>query len=121
MYDSQYMPSMQHRSVHVFTAVTSSVTLHFLPRPRLARLLLSSVGGVDLAGVVLEGSCRAVAGGNGTRGVRGEAAGGARALGREPYTCERLSCIRGGYRPLTEPRVILQFDFGDPEVRTSSL
>lgn len=40
-------------------------------------------------------------------------------LAREPYTCERLTQIRGGYRPLTRSCVALYFDFCNPEVCTN--
>lgn len=38
---------------------------------------------------------------------------------KEPYTCERLTQIRGGYRPLTKSFVALHFDFCNPEVQTA--
>ena len=40
-------------------------------------------------------------------------------LTREPYTCERLTQIRGGYRPLTKSFVALHLDFCNPEVQTA--
>ena len=36
----------------------------------------------------------------------------------EPYTCERLSYTRGGYKDLTGSCAALQFDFTDPQVYT---
>ena len=35
---------------------------------------------------------------------------------RDPYTCERLTQIRGGYTPLTSAVPVLRFDFTNPEV-----
>lgn len=37
-------------------------------------------------------------------------------LAKEPYTCERLCNIRGGYQQLTSAVIALKFDFLDPEV-----
>ena len=39
-------------------------------------------------------------------------------LTSEPYTCERLSYTRGGYKDLTGSCTALQFDFTDPQVYT---
>ena len=38
-------------------------------------------------------------------------------LTEEPYTCERLTRIRGGYTQLTAAKPVLQFDFTNPEVQ----
>lgn len=82
------------------------------------RLLAEEVCGVSFHGIALEGSCKGVcetepAGqvGRGTS-VMGRVSG----LCREPYTCERLNCIRGGYRELTGSCAALKFDFTDPMV-----
>ena len=37
-------------------------------------------------------------------------------LCREPYTCEKLNSIRGGYTALSQGCPALQFDFTDPQV-----
>ena len=92
------------------------------------RLLSGVVGGLSFHGVTLEGSCKSDDSHlEQTRGVhRGKregltgksGRGGERVSGlaREPYTCERLSHIRGGYKNLTDSCTALQFDFTDPLV-----
>ena len=40
-------------------------------------------------------------------------------LTREPYSCERLTQIRGGYKALTAASPVLQFDFTNPEVESN--
>lgn len=37
-------------------------------------------------------------------------------LVEEPYTCERLSLIRGSFKYLSSPQVALSFNFSDPQV-----
>ena len=59
--------------------------------------------------VSLEGSCKVL------EGTSGKSSSG-KELTREPYTCERLTQIRGGYRALTAASPVLQFDFTNPEV-----
>ena len=34
----------------------------------------------------------------------------------EPYSCERLSLIKGSFKYLSTPQVALQFNFNDPQV-----
>lgn len=69
------------------------------------------VAGVCMDSVHFEGSCKA---GKGQEGGReGRISEG---LEREPYSCERLNHIRGGFTPLTVPQPILNFDFTNPEV-----
>ena len=81
---------------------------------------MSEVGGVPVQTVVLEGSCKTSD--NGSRltnfGPNRSSfkTSSDKELSREPYTCERLSQIRGGYRPLTADRPVLEFDFTNPEV-----
>ncbi len=68
------------------------------------------VAGVRVDSVWLEGSCKAR---EACEGVGGAAPGD---LEREPYSCERLNHIRGGYTPLTIPQPVLSFDFSRPQV-----
>ncbi len=78
------------------------------------RLLLKDIGGLSIGDVALEGSCkRACECRVGSDGGRGGGGGG---FTKDPYTCERLTQIRGGYRALTHSCVALQFDFNHPEV-----
>lgn len=39
---------------------------------------------------------------------------------KEPYTCERLTQIRNGYKLLTTPQKALIFNFSDPEVKLNT-
>lgn len=39
---------------------------------------------------------------------------------KEPYTCERLTQIRNGYKLLTTPQEALIFNFSDPEVKLNT-
>ena len=91
------------------------------------RLIFGAVGGLSFHGITLEGSCKSDDSHmEQTRGVHREKRGGltresrrererVSGLDREPYTCERLSCIRGGYKSLTDSCAALQFDFTDPQ------
>ena len=89
------------------------------------RLLSEAVGGLSFHDIILEGSCTSEDNSYG-RGSAGQEAGQVKSGGerrrkkgrlcREPYTCERLSCIRGGYKGLTGSCAALQFDFTDPLV-----
>ena len=74
------------------------------------RLTCSTVAGICMDYVRLEGSCKARDGGEGQEGV--VSAG----LEKEPYSCERLNHIRGGFTPLTTPHPVLHFDFSQPQV-----
>lgn len=38
----------------------------------------------------------------------------------EPYTCERLNQVRGGFAQLSEAVAGLEFDFTNPEVDAAS-
>ena len=78
------------------------------------RLLSSEVAGVRFDGVTLEGSCRTVEGEY--RVGRTPTTAASDQLAREPYTCERLTQIRGGYRALTPSCTALHFDFSNPKV-----
>ena len=74
-------------------------------------MVASDVGGILVKPVSLEGSCKMESScGRGTKPSSGKE------LTRDPYTCERLTQIRGGYTPLTSPVPVLQFDFTNPEV-----
>ena len=103
------------------------------------------MGGLSFCGLSLEGSCKGSSdrvregeretegaqrscgqeGGDGG-GLRGggesvfvgrcEERGGRDGLARESYTCERLSCISGGYSELSKVHRALSLDFTDPEV-----
>lgn len=99
------------------------------------------MGGVSFRGVALEGSCKSSKGDQepeevGEREMVGEMDEGrsrAMCLGvrqsekvdagleKDPYTCERLSCISGGYSQLSRPQKVLSVDFTNPEVRPLSL
>ena len=102
--------------------------MHLLEFFHFCRLIFGVVGGLSFHGITLEGSCKS---GDShveqTRGVHREKRGGltrksgrererVSGLDREPYTCERLSRIRGGYKSLTDSCAALQFDFTDPQV-----
>ena len=68
--------------------------------------------------ILLEGSCKALGGddeASSTAKRRVQSTSG-KALTKEPYTCERLTQIRGGYRALTAAFPVLHFDFTNPEV-----
>ena len=73
------------------------------------------MGGLTLGGLILEGSCKTAQGGY-RLGATKPLSDVEEQLVREPYTCERLTQIRGGYRALTGSCVALQFDFCNPEV-----
>ena len=103
-----------------------------------SRLTSDVVGGLTFRGVTIEGSCKDITS-EATHGEHSIAAGslkgregGGRVLGkrsgekgresgltREPYTCERLSCISGGYQQLTDVHSALFIDFTNPEVSFS--
>ena len=61
---------------------------------------------MDLSSVTLEGTCQA----SPTSAAR------QKRLVREPYTCERLCQVRGGFTQLTEAVASMEFDFSNPEV-----
>ena len=86
------------------------------------RLLTEEVGGVSFHGIALEGSCKGACetepGGQVGRGTSMK--GRVSELCKEPYTCERLNCIREGYRELTGSCAALEFDFTDPMVSVCS-
>ena len=103
------------------------------------RLVSDEVGGgLSFRGIVLEGSCKGSSEetevgekwtvemsnrgeggrvgervGRVWRGERGRENNG---LSKEPYTCERLSSINGGYSELSRVHKALSLDFSDPEV-----
>ena len=87
---------------------------------RMYRFVGSEVGGILVKPVLLEGSCKTSERdhelGLGPSVTSARASSG-KELTREPYTCERLTHIRGGYRALTASSPALQFDFNDPEVQ----
>ena len=123
LYDSHYILGQKYRKEQR-TAVTflSSGSLF------LCRLLSEVVGGLSFHGITLEGSCKSddshmeqTEGAHRgkregltwrSRGEKGRVS----RLGKEPYTCERLSHIRGGYKSLSDSCTALQFDFTDPQV-----
>ena len=83
----------------------------------LLRLLCETVGGLNFHGISLEGSCKGQDDSSqeeeeGNQERKRERAG----LYPEPYTCERLSSVRGGYRELTGSCAALKFDFTNPQV-----
>lgn len=74
--------------------------------------------------IVLEGSCRASESDSALTfgpSVSGKKTSSHKGLSREPYTCERLTQIRGGYQRLSAAIPVLQFDFTNPEVRKLTL
>ena len=77
------------------------------------RLIRSEVGGILVKPISLEGSCKAP---EGALSIADGRSPSGKVLIREPYTCERLTQIRGGYRALTAASPMLQFDFTNPEV-----
>ena len=78
------------------------------------RLVVNDVGGILVKPVSLEGSCKMES--NCGRGVTSAKPSSSKELTKDPYTCERLTQIRGGYTPLTSPVPVLQFDFTNSEV-----
>ena len=102
------------------------------------RLVSDEVGGLSFRGIALEGSCKGSSegtevgdkwtvemsnGGGGRRADervgrvwRGERGRENSGLSKEPYTCERLSSIDGGYSELSRVHRALSLDFSDPEV-----
>ena len=80
------------------------------------RLICSEVGGILVKPISLEGSCKAL---EGALRVADSRSPSGKELTREPYTCERLTQIRGGYRALTTASPVLQFDFTNPEVESN--
>ena len=111
------------------------VPLHSLLCVYICRLVSETIGGLSFGGITLEGSCKGSSGategeetgmsngrgrgvvgervGRGWRGERGRENG----LEREPYTCERLSTINGGYFELSRVYKALSLDFNHPEVK----
>jgi type II protein arginine methyltransferase len=79
----------------------------------VCRLVHSEVGGIHVKPTSLEGSCKAS---EGALSVANGRSPSGKELTREPYTCERLTQIRGDYRALTAASPVLQFDFTYPEV-----
>ncbi|KAL5493356.1 hypothetical protein EMCRGX_G014525 [Ephydatia muelleri] len=84
---------------------------------RQSRLLSSHISGLDLSSVEVEGSDK-TSDANGTTAALPLDAQhrGVFPLVHEPYTCERLAQVRGGYLALTGVHKILEFDFSDPEI-----
>ena len=83
---------------------------------KIHRLISSEVGGILVKPILLEGSCKALEGDDGPLSMASGKSSSGKELTREPYTCERLTQIRGGYRALTAASPVLQFDFTNPEV-----
>lgn len=79
----------------------------------LSSLLSSTIAGVSVESVRLEGSCKNREGPQDDKMVSG-------VLEREPYSCERLSHIRGGFTALTLAQPVLCFDFTQPQVSSST-
>lgn len=84
-----------------------------------SRLVSSSVGGIGLECVRLEGSCHASSPGDRRQGGPCLSSNGDATihLTRDPYMCERLSRVKRGYRELTATTTALEFDFTHPQVR----
>ena len=100
-------------------------------------MLSDVVGGLSFRGVTLEGSCKGPSespdrkegegdgGGQGEREKqtsrvlrgRGRERGRGGGLVKEPYTCERLNCVTGGYTQLSVVHTALSIDFTNPEVQ----
>ena len=80
-------------------------------------MLDSEIGGIKVCPAVLEGSCKALDG-DSTSAAVGPPNVKSPELTRDPYTCERLTQIRGGYTRLTTTHPVLRFDFTNPEVWT---
>ena len=85
------------------------------------RLLSQEVAGISFGSQQLEGSCKAAEGKSLSDTSFLSSNVGGPALTKEPYTCERLSQIRGGFRALTQSQQVLKFDFDNPEVRSMYL
>ena len=105
-----------------------------------SRLTSDVVGDLTFRGVTIEGSCKDITSEatheehNIAAGSQKGREGGGRVVGkrsgekeresgltREPYTCERLSCISGGYQQLTDVHPALFIDFTNPEVSFCSI
>ena len=85
------------------------------------RLLSREVAGLSFGSRQLEGSCKAAEGKSLSDTPSLSSSVGGAALTKEPYTCERLAQIRGGFRALTRGQQVLEFDFDNPEVRSMYL
>ena len=107
--------------MYVYIRFVNCVLLEFhvlIPSMSHPRLLSREVAGLSFGSQELEGSCKAAAEGEshlGTTPLAARVSG--TTLTREPYTCERLARIRGGFRALTGSHRVLEFDFDNPEVR----
>ena len=114
-----------HTHIHTYTMHTRTTHTHnthtHTPPPHTHththRLLSSHISGLDLSSVEVEGSDK-TSDANGTTAALPLDAQhrGVFPLVHEPYTCERLAQVRGGYLALTGVHKILEFDFSDPEV-----
>lgn len=107
----------------MFTQFTTIIFIVF-------RLLFEVVGGLNFHGIKLEGSSKGLIQDSGVqeresardkcgwekRERRRKQSGVVEGLDREPYTCERLSTIRGGYRQLSSTFAALSIDFTNPLV-----
>lgn len=104
-------PSPSHSLSLTHTATSTVHVTH--------RLVAREVGDIVVKPILLEGSCttlESVCGRGSGPVVTSTKKSSGKELTREPYTCERLTQMRGGYTPLTTPTPVLQFDFTDPEV-----
>lgn len=84
---------------------------------RQSRILCNRVCGLDVSSVIVEGSDKT----SDTNGTAAHLSSDAQRRGvtplvHEPYTCERLTQVREGYKPLTGVHKILEFDFSNPEI-----
>ena len=105
--------------IHIPPPHTHTTHIHIPPptHTHTHRLLSSHISGLDLSSVEVEGSDK-TSDANGTTAALPLDAQhrGVFPLVHEPYTCERLAQVRGGYLALTGVHKILEFDFSDPEV-----
>ena len=107
-------------------------------RVRAYRLLSDVVCGLSFRGVTIEGSCcnspNQEQPQTSTEPERGKRGGGRERwrqkrrvkgmlsdLGKEPYTCEQLRSVKGGFKKLSDSSTALAIDFTDPQVRTRTL
>lgn len=82
-----------------------------------------AIGGITFAHTCVEGSCKTSDDGYYPAQDSSKKDLGERKdkLVKEPYTCERLMSVPGGYQLLTPVKAALTFDFTNPQVRTAKL
>ena len=84
--------------------------------PSLSRLLKESICGVSFEHTQVEGSCKTSDSSYYPADATRREGATREGLVKEPYTCERLNSVPGGYQVLTDAVKALEFDFTNPQV-----